>query len=185
MRASSRYERCAHAETRKPGASSRVTAAPPTRSAASTTIVSRPALARYAAHTRPLWPAPITIARFRSVILPALGHEIGPAQIEQNFARCIGARGRHYAAARVRAGAAHIKAADRPAILRVTGERPVEQQLIQRELALENVALGEPHFVLELTRRAHLDVPDEILEVRAVARSEEHTSELQSRLHLV
>ena len=63
---------------------------------------------------------------------------------------------RHDAAARVRAGAAHVEARHRPAILRVARERPVEQQLVHRQLALEDVALGEADLVLELARRAAL-----------------------------
>ena len=120
-----------------------------------------PAFAKYAAHTRPLCPAPITTIRLRSVILPALRDEIWFAQVEQDLARGIRARRRHDAAARVRSGAAHVEALRRPAVLRETRERAVEQQLVHRQLALEDVALGEAHLVLELARRAHLDVADE------------------------
>ena len=45
----------------KPGKISSVTAAPPSTCRRSTTSTLRPALARYAALTRPLWPPPITI----------------------------------------------------------------------------------------------------------------------------
>ena len=46
----------------KPGMSSSVIAAPPTRSFFSSTRVRSPALPRYAALVRPLWPPPTTIA---------------------------------------------------------------------------------------------------------------------------
>src|SRR6266511_2301358 len=49
-------------EARTPGHSSSVTHAPPTMSRRSKTSTSSPARARYAAATRPLWPAPMTTA---------------------------------------------------------------------------------------------------------------------------
>jgi hypothetical protein len=49
-------------EKRKPGNASSVTAAPPSTCRRSSTTVFRPARARYAALTSPLWPPPITIA---------------------------------------------------------------------------------------------------------------------------
>ena len=48
----------------KPGSSSSVIAAPPTRSRCSSTSVRSPALARYAALTSPLWPPPTTMASY-------------------------------------------------------------------------------------------------------------------------
>ena len=48
----------------KPGISSSVMAAPPTIAFFSSTSVRRPALPRYAAWVRPLWPPPTTIASY-------------------------------------------------------------------------------------------------------------------------
>ena len=48
----------------KPGISSSVIAAPPTMAFFSSTSVRSPALARYAAWVRPLWPPPTTIASY-------------------------------------------------------------------------------------------------------------------------
>src|SRR5262245_26787006 len=96
--------------------------------------------------------------RLRSVIVPALGYEIGPTEIVQDLACGVGARRRHDAAARMSARAAHVEALHGAAILRVTWEWTVEEELIHRQLALEDVAFGEAHFVLELARRAALDV---------------------------
>ena len=48
----------------KPGISSSVIAAPPTMLFFSSTSVRSPALARYAAWVRPLWPPPTTIASY-------------------------------------------------------------------------------------------------------------------------
>ena len=48
-------------ENLNPGIISSVTAAPPTMCRRSSTVTSRPCLARYAADTRPLWPPPMTM----------------------------------------------------------------------------------------------------------------------------
>src|SRR5882672_1071523 len=85
----------------------------------------------------------------RSVIVPAPGHEIGPAQIAQDFASGIRAGRGHDAAAGMGARAAHVETLQRPAILRVARERPGEEQLIHRELALEDVALGATDFIFQ------------------------------------
>src|SRR5262245_9689179 len=169
MPASRRYERCEQPDTRKPLVNSRVAAAPPTCGAASTTTTSRPARARVVAHTRPLWPAPTMTMRSRSVIRPALRHDVRTAEVHEDLARGVRARRGHHAAARVRAGAAHVEAPHRAAVLRVAREGAVEQELVHRQLALEDVALGEADFGLQLPRRAALDVAHERLEVRAVA----------------
>src|SRR5882672_5374046 len=168
---SSRCSRCATAETRKPGANSRVTAAPPTCAAASSTRTLRPARARYAAHTRPLCPPPTTMTRFGSVIAPSFRHGRVPAQVVEDFARGIRTGRRHDAAPRMRRRAAHVHAAHRSAVLRESRERAVEEQLVEGQLALEDVALGEADFRLEFLRRAHLRVQHERTEVRAVARN--------------
>src|SRR5438270_5535154 len=55
---------------RKPGHTSSVTEAPPTSSRRSSTTTLRPARARYAAHTSPLWPPPTTIASSTLVLEP-------------------------------------------------------------------------------------------------------------------
>src|SRR5688500_99527 len=57
----SRLTTSENTEKRKPGNTSSVIAAPPTRSRRSSTSTFLPARARYAAHTRPLCPPPITI----------------------------------------------------------------------------------------------------------------------------
>src|SRR5262245_5785561 len=107
MPASSRYERCEQPETRKPLANSRVAAAPPTCAAASTTTTSRPARASVAAQTRPLCPAPTMTMRSRSVIRPALRHDVRTAEVHEYLACGVRARGGHHAAARVPAGPGH------------------------------------------------------------------------------
>jgi hypothetical protein len=82
-------------------------------------------------------------------------------QIVQDLARRVRARRRHHAAARMRAGTAHVEALGRTAVLREPGKRTIEQQLVERELALEDVAFGESHLVLDDVRSAHFDMTDE------------------------
>jgi hypothetical protein len=48
--------------------------------------------------------------------------------------------------------------------LRVAGHRPVEQQLVEGQFALEDVAFGQAHLGLDLARRAHLHVHDAVAE---------------------
>ena len=59
-------------------------------------------------------------------------------------------------------------AADRRAVLRPVGHRPEEEQLLERELALEDVALGQADDALDVRRREHLAVEDRALQVRRV-----------------
>ena len=47
----------------------------------------------------------------------------------------------------------------------VAGDRPVEEQLLERELALEDVALGEAHRPLDVERRQHLAADDDVPDV--------------------
>ena len=49
---------------------------------------------------------------------------------------------------------------------RPAGHRPVDEQLLERQLALEDVALGETHGALDVERRQHLAVQDQAPDVR-------------------
>src|ERR1051325_9810848 len=94
----------------------------------------------------------------------------------------------------MRAGATLPVAANGCPVFRPLRRRAKEEELMQRELALENVSLREPGDALDVGRREHLPVENERLDVRRVPRnrlhhgvakglafrSEEHTSELQS-----
>ena len=42
------------------------------------------------------------------------------------------------------------------------GAGPQEEQLLERQLALEDVALGQPELALEVERRQHLPVQDDV-----------------------
>src|SRR3954466_12832455 len=106
---------------------------------------------------------------FASVIVPSLGDQVRPSQVVQYLARRVRARRRHHAATGMRARAAHVEAPGRSAVLREAGERAVEQHLVEGEISLEDISLGETCLVLDHVRRARFDVPDQRFEVRAVA----------------
>src|ERR1041384_7129277 len=103
---------------------------------------------------------------FASVIAPTLRAPVRTARALQVSPRRVPPRRRHHAATGMRAGAAHVKAASRPAVLRVAGERTIEQHLVERQVTLEDVAVGEAHFVLDDVGRARLDVTDQRFEIR-------------------
>ena len=68
------------------------------------------------------------------------------------------------------AGAAQVQARQRPPVLGVAGERAVEQKLVEGQFTLEDVALGQPHLLLQLVGGAHFAVQNQVLEVWAVLR---------------
>src|SRR5256714_15373994 len=65
----------------------------------------------------------------------------------------------------MRARTALVKPTDRRAVARPGRCRPQEEHLLQRELALEDVALGEATDALDVGGRDHLPMQDRALEV--------------------
>ena len=57
--------------------------------------------------------------------------------------------------------AAHVEVADRRAVARPARHRAQEEELLERQLALEDVAFGEAELALEVERRQHLAVQDD------------------------
>ena len=122
-----------------PGANSRVTAAPPSRSPPRA-----PAPAAAARQVGRADQSVVTAADDDAVVAARRDALTASRPRSRRMARAALAPGRaHDAAARVGARAAHVHAAHRRAVLRIAGNRAVEQQLIEGELALEDVALGE------------------------------------------
>ena len=66
-----------------PPANSSLAAVPPTLERASSTSVRMPAFARYAAATRPLWPAPMTMASWSvaASIGPSWSSQLVPSRV--------------------------------------------------------------------------------------------------------
>ena len=88
----------------------------------------------------------------------------------QNPLRRVPSRRAHDSAARMRRRSAHVEVPDRRAVLRPAGGGTEEEELFERELALEDVPLGEAEVAFDVERRQHLTVEDEVLDVRRVLR---------------
>jgi len=103
-----------------------------------------------------------------SVVTEVDRRNVRSLEIKENFTRGVAARRGHHAAAGVAARAAQVQAAEWAAILRIAGNRPVEHELIHRQLAVEDVAFGHADLFLDHCRRADLDMLDQALEIGAV-----------------
>ena len=151
-------------ETWKPGWNSSVTAAPPSDVAAleHERLEARPSPAgprwRGRCGRRPTTTtSPVRAARV-------------PAPVLQDLQRGDAAGRAHDPAAGVRGRAAHVEAAHGRAVAGPARHRPQEEELLERQLALEDVALGQAPLALEVERGQHLAVQDELLDVGRVLR---------------
>src|ERR1700680_2956945 len=68
----------------------------------------------------------------------------------------------------MRGRAANVEVLDRRPELRPPRNGAEEEQLLQRKLTLKNVAFAEAEFALEIKRRNHLFVQDDVLDVGCV-----------------
>ena len=68
----------------------------------------------------------------------------------------------------MRGGAAHIKVVDRSAVVGPAWNGTKEKKLLEGKLALENVALREAEFALEIERRENLAASDDFFDVGSV-----------------
>src|SRR5205807_1592378 len=94
------------------------------------------------------------------------GHRLDPSHcIFQNFQSGEPAGHAHHAAARMGGRATHIEVLDRRAELRKTRSRTQEEKLLQRKLALKDVALAESEVALQIQRGQYLFVQDDVLDV--------------------
>src|SRR5437899_8589614 len=73
-----------------------------------------------------------------------------PVSCLQDTERRVPARRAHDAAARVRRGAAHIEVADGRLVLRPAGRGTQEEELLERQLALKDVAFRQSPLALEI-----------------------------------
>src|SRR3989304_4703264 len=138
---------------------------PPPRSPRPTTSVRRPLFARYPAVTRELWPAPMTIAAWAVEGLVVISGRLPAAglQVLHGGQAAVGA---HDPAARVGRGAAQPEIADGRPEAGVAGHRSAEEELLESQLALEDVALGQADDALHVERRVHLAPDDDLPDVR-------------------
>src|SRR5262245_1513131 len=82
--------------------------------------------------------------------------------------RRIPSRCAHDAASGMRSRSTHPEVADRRRVLRPSGSRTKEEQLLEGQLALKDVAFGEPELALEIERREHLPMQDDVANVRCM-----------------
>ena len=65
----------------------------------------------------------------------------------------------------MRRGTAHVKIPDGRAILGPTRRGPQKEELFERQLSLKNIAFRETELSLNIERRQHLPVQDQLLDV--------------------
>ena len=83
--------------------------------------------------------------------------------------RRVASRCAHDAAAGMRRRAAHPRGSGSASCTAPSpGTGRSEEQLLERQLALEDVALRQPEVALEVERRQHLPVQDDVADVRRV-----------------
>src|SRR5262249_39447369 len=103
----------------------------------------------------------LTQSQKRAVSGASWIHELSCSQaarspVSQNLTGGIMAGSTGHASARVRACSAEVKAADRSSILRPSRDRAHKEQLFQPEIAMKDVAFGQPVSALEVKWRKHL-----------------------------
>ena len=86
----------------------------------------------------------------------------------QDFERREASGPAHDAAAGMRCRSAHVEILDGRAELRVSRHRPQEEKLLERKLALENVAFAQSPLAFEVERRHHLAVKNDVFNVGRV-----------------
>src|SRR3954468_23347227 len=85
--------------------------------------------------------------------------------IFENHHRRIATAGAHDAAARMRGGPAHVKVPDGRTVLRPSRRGPKKKNLLQRQLALENIAFRQSKLALEVEWRQHLPMQNYVLNI--------------------
>src|SRR5262249_20576824 len=90
------------------------------------------------------------------------------AEGTEDLARGVVSGSPGYAATRMRAGAAHVQALQRPAVVAVAEHRARGEQLIEAEGAVEDVAAGQAEGALEVERTHDLTSEHGGLEIRGV-----------------
>ena len=70
----------------------------------------------------------------------------------------------------MRGRTAHIKVANRRAVLRPSRHRAQKEQLLQREFALKDVAFRQAELALDVQWREHLTMNNDVAQIRRVFR---------------
>ena len=91
--------------------------------------------------------------------------------ILQNLQGAVASGRAHDAATRVSGRSAHVQVSNGSAILRPTRRRTKKEELLERQLSLENVSLGRAKISFQIKRGNHLSMKNQILDVRGVFRN--------------
>src|SRR5207245_5334411 len=99
-----------------------------------------------------------------------LGHGSHPEEgpVSQNFARGVEAGCSHHATSWMGSRAAQVEPFEGHAVLRPSGGRSEEEQLVRREFPVEDVAARQPDHLLEVPRAEELAVEDDVADARDV-----------------
>ena len=93
-----------------------------------------------------------------------------PVRVGEDLHRRVSSRRAHDAAAWMSGRAAHVQVADRRAVLRPARRGTQEEQLFERQLALEDVPFRQPPFALEVERSDDLTMANDVADVGRVLR---------------
>src|SRR5581483_11544248 len=74
----------------------------------------------------------------------------------------------HHASAGVGRRSAHIEIPDGSAKLRISRRRTQKEKLLQRKLALKDIAFSQSKFALQIERRQHLPVQNDVFDVGSI-----------------
>src|SRR3990170_3942237 len=88
----------------------------------------------------------------------------------QDLPRRVVSRRAHDAASGMGSRSAEVQVLDRRAILGPARDRPEEEELVRRELAVEDVPAREAELPLQIQRRQYLAVEDRLGQVRREVR---------------
>ena len=101
----------------------------------------------------------------------SFGHRLAaPLGLLQDLQRGQAARSTHDAASGMSGRAAHPQVLDRRLVLRPARHRTQEEQLLQRQLALEDIAFGQSPLAFQIKRRYDLPPDDDVLQIRRIFR---------------
>src|SRR5262245_20696870 len=90
--------------------------------------------------------------------------------LAEDAASGVATRCTHKSSAGVGARSTHPQVPDRRGVLRPAGCRTQEEQLLEREFALKDIALAQAEFTFEIERREHLTIPNDTSDIRGVLR---------------
>src|SRR5579859_4465374 len=91
-----------------------------------------------------------------------------PLEVGEDFGRGIVSRRAGHAAAGMGSRTAHIEAGHRRAVIGMAQHRPRREQLVQVELAMEDVAADQAEGAFEVERAVDLHAQHRLLEVRRI-----------------